>query len=155
MYLLNYDFNTVFDSSLSPAEIFDRFYNVLYTCLTLYVPVRTVTIMNAGYKRKYPARIRKLQSRKAAAWRVYRRGRSSHRSKAYKARSAQYRTAIRSHVTECESRLVDNGNLGAFYRYCNNKLASRAALGPLVNGTGHTITNSAEKANLLNDVFCT
>ena len=138
----------------SPADVFDFFYTVLYECLDLFVPLKTVK-SNSKPKRSYPGRIRRLQSRKASAWRAKCRTRSAHSNVVYKKACAKCRTAIRSYATESETKLVDNTNLGAFYRYANRKLASKSSLGPLVDSNGNTVTDSTSKAELLNDVFCT
>jgi len=45
-------------------------------------------------------------------------------------------------VAKQEERLVDNGNIGAFYRYANNKFSFKSAVGALKNSNA-TITNDS------------
>ena len=152
-YLASYDFNALFNSDLSSSEIFEFFYGVLHNCLNLYVPSRHAKLSSSAARRKYPSHIRKLLNRKLVAWRVYRRTRKSDHLAAYKARAAACRSAINKCIAERESKLVDSGNLGAFYRYANGKLSSRSTVGPLISRDGHTLTNPSEKAELLNEYF--
>ena len=152
-HLSTFDFNILFETCSSPDEVFDCFYNVLYECLNLFVPLKTVK-RNSRPRRKYPRKIRKLQSKKASAWRVYRRCKTDSSRSAYKSLATKCRAAIHSYVTESETQLVDNANLGAFYRYANRRLASRSSMGPLTDSSGNMVTDSTSKANLLNHVFC-
>jgi hypothetical protein len=56
-------------------------------------------------------------------------------------------------VAKQEERLVDNGNIGAFYRYANLKFSFKSAIGALKDNNG-TITNDPLiKAELLQSVF--
>ena len=151
-HLSNFNFSVLFESCSSPAEVFDCFYSILYECLQLFVPCKTVK-RNARPRVRYPRSIRRLQSKKVSAWREKCRTSSENSYSVYKKACAKCRSAIRSHVTESESRLVDHANLGTFYRYANRKLASKSTLGPLIDSIGNTIADPTSKANLLSDVF--
>ena len=60
---------------------------------------------------------------------------------------------ISVHMAKQEERLVDNGNLGAFYRYANNKFSIKPAIGALRRSNGAITNDSAIKAELLQSVF--
>ena len=154
-YLASVDFNVLFNSDLSVPDIFTAFYNIVYRCLNMYVPKRPSNSKNTTKigKRKYPAKIRKLLNKKLAAWKVYRRTRKPQHLTAYKARAADCQSAINSYISERENKLIDSGNLGAFYRYSNGKLCSQSSIGALVTNDGRTITDPSEKAELLNENF--
>jgi hypothetical protein len=53
-----------------------------------------------------------------------------------------------------ENNLVESGNLGAFYKYVNNKLNGSNGVAPLRDKSGNLITSNAAKAALINDYFC-
>lgn len=152
-YLASYNFDVLFNSDLPVSSIFELFYDVIYLCFDLHVPTKLSKSDNTRRRRKYPPNIRKLLSKKLAAWKVYRRTREPRRLIAYKARAAACRTAINNYAIERENKLIDGGNLGAFYRYANGKLCSRSTIGPLIGHDGSTITNPPEKAELLNENF--
>ena len=52
-----------------------------------------------------------------------------------------------------EEKIIKANNLGAFYRYINNKLSHGNGITPLFDTNGNLITSEIEKANLLNDYF--
>jgi len=56
-------------------------------------------------------------------------------------------------VAKQEERLVDNGDIGAFHRYANNKFSYKSAIGGLKNSNGTITNNSSIKADLLQSVF--
>ena len=152
-YLSSYDFYDLFHSNLPVQTIFSEFYRVLNYCIQLYVPVRR-TGSRFSLKTKYPHFIRKLQTKKRTAWRQYRTSRSSLSLSNYKRRAADCKSAINSLISERESKLIDNGNIGAFYRYANRKLTSRSSIGPLFDEiTYTTITDPTHRAELLNNTF--
>jgi len=61
------------------------------------------------------------------------RSHTSELRRSYNKLAAECRIAIHSqihsHVTKQEERLVDNGNIGALYRYANNKFSFKSAIG--------------------------
>ena len=153
LFLAEYDFYELFNSDIITTDKFSTFYAVLHECINLFVPVRA-TVLATRKRCKYPRHIRKLQSKKLSAWRVYRRSRSATSLSTYKKRASQLRKAVNKHITERENRLIDTGNLGAFYRYANNKLASRSSIGPLSDSDGNLTFDPLRRAELLNETFC-
>ena len=118
----------------------------------MYVPLRQTRKRNAS-SIKYPPSISRKLRKKANAWRVYRQFRTPESHSSYKRLAAECRKSISEYVAKLEERLVDHGNLGAFYRYSNNKFSFKSAVGALVNNSG-TITNDpSAKAELLQQVF--
>ena len=45
-------------------------------------------------------------------------------------------------------------NLGAFFKFVNKKLANRSGIPPLNDSAGNLLTSDQDKANLLNEYFC-
>ena len=152
-FLSSYNFYDLFHSNLPVQTIFDEFYHVLNLCIQLYVPVR-LTGPRFSLKTRYPRFIRKLQVKKRNAWRQYRNSRSSVALSNYKRRATDCKSAINNLVYERENKLIDNGNLGTFYRYANRKLTSRSSIGPLIDETTNTtVTDPTHRAELLNSTF--
>ena len=52
-----------------------------------------------------------------------------------------------------EERLLKTNNLGAFYKFINNKLSSRSSIAPLVDPDGKILTSDLDKATLMNRYF--
>jgi hypothetical protein len=53
-----------------------------------------------------------------------------------------------------ENKLVDSGNLGAFYKYVNKKLNGSNGIAPLCGVDGNLAVTDYDKAALLNNYFC-
>ena len=71
----------------------------------------------------------------------------------YNKLAAECRLAVRSYIAKHEERLIDNGNIGAFYRYANNKFSFKSSIGALNNSNGTITNDSSTKAELLQNVF--
>jgi hypothetical protein len=54
-----------------------------------------------------------------------------------------------------EDNLIDTGNLGKFYRYCNKSLRSRSNVGSIKLSDGSLTNNPAQKASAINNYFST
>ena len=54
---------------------------------------------------------------------------------------------------EIENRILKANNLGAFYRFVNNKLGSRGGIAPLYDSAGTLLVSDSDKADLLNTFF--
>jgi len=61
--------------------------------------------------------------------------------------------AIYSFVKSKEEHLIDNSNLGSFYRYINKKLSSKTGVGVLKDANGNLLNDDASKADRLNVYF--
>jgi hypothetical protein len=150
-FLDNIDFDSLFSSNQSAEYIFEKFYSILYECINRYVPLRVLRKNNSCFK--YPPFIGRKLRKKAAAWRLYRQFRTPQLRSAYNKLAADCRLAIRSYVAKQEERLIDNGNVGAFYRYANNKFSFKSAIGALKNTNGNIINDPLLKAELLHNAF--
>ena len=51
--------------------------------------------------------------------------------------------------------VINQANLGGFYRYINKRLTCKSGVAPLKADTGEMVTDDGFKANMLNDYFCT
>jgi hypothetical protein len=60
---------------------------------------------------------------------------------------------LRDYETKREQKMLDNNNVGGFFRFVNGKLSCKRGLGAFSTDSGDVITGDAERANLLNDYF--
>ena len=54
----------------------------------------------------------------------------------------------------CEERVLGANNLGAFYRFVNSKMGRMNGIAPLLDPMGNLLLSDQEKADLLNNYFC-
>ena len=54
----------------------------------------------------------------------------------------------------CEERVLGANNLGAFYRFVNSKMGRTNGIAPLLDPMGNLLLSDQEKADLLNNYFC-
>lgn len=152
LYLSHVDFDSLFNSYCSTDDVFTAFYNVLYDCISLYVPVRRIRL-NKKPAGRYPHHIKRLVRKKTAAWRQYRTRRTLNARTRYNKAAAICRRETRAFIASSEQRLLDNGNLGAFYRYANKKFCTKSAIGPLREQNNIITTDPIRKAEILSETF--
>lgn len=116
LYLGDIDFDTLFTSDETIESKFESFYAILFNCLELYVPLRRVTKDKRTRSATYPPGIRKLQRKKATAWRIYHEFHTPESLCSYKMVALQCRSAVRAFLAKREKSLIDNGNIGSFFR---------------------------------------
>jgi len=150
-FLYNNDFEFLCNRDFGADKKFDLFYTTLYNCICHFVPVRTVGSCTGHVK--YPLFIRKKIKQKAAAWRVYKRFRTEASLFKHKNLAQECRRSIYSYIAKYESRLIESGNTGSFFRYANNKFGSKTAVGPLLAPDGTLTVVPEVKAELLQQVF--
>jgi len=103
----------------------------------------------------YPAKIRAAVARKRCLW-------HSCRSQPYDKDTAdkyhvaedKCRRLIREFELKKEREVVGSKNLGRFYKFVNARLANKQGVGTLKNRGGQAVTNDTDRANLLNEYFC-
>ena len=61
--------------------------------------------------------------------------------------------AILNFDAQREVKIIEVNNLGAFYKFVNNKLNNHCGIAPLSDASNNFIFSDIEKANLLNDYF--
>ena len=141
----------IFDVDL----IWSSFTSVVRPIIALYVPKRLVSHSTKYRVKKYPSSIRTLLSRKAALWRKLKSDFSDELKNRYTYVSMICKQAILDFDVEIENRILKANNLGAFYRFVNNKLRSRGGIAPppLYDSAGTLLVSDSDKADLLNTFF--
>ena len=113
-----------------------------------------------------------LLSRKTAIWRKLRSAKSTHSLcneacgvscnsarttdlfNKYKLVANECKQAILNFDSMCEERVLGANNLGAFYRFVNSKMGRMNGIAPLLDPMGNLLLSDQEKADLLNNYFC-
>ena len=116
----------IFDVDL----IWSSFTSVVWPIIPLYIPKRLVSHKTKYRFKKYPSSIRTLLSRKAALWRKLKSAYSEELKNRYTYVSMICKQAILDFDVEIENRILKANNLGAFYKFFNNKLGSRGGIAP-------------------------
>lgn len=156
-YLCSVDWTSVVDVSNSIESRFSKFYDVLGQCVEQCVPTRTINSSTGSRaqskKVHHPAHITKLFVRKRRAWRLYKRFKTPQLLAKFKLAANTCRAAIYENTIRKEEKLIEGGNLGKFYRYCNKSLRSRTNVGSIKLNDGSLTNDPALKANCINDYF--
>jgi hypothetical protein len=152
-FLTNIDFFDLFHCDLLPTDRVDSFYNIINTCIDLYVPIKHSVFPGKPRCVRYPPGIRRKLRKKACAWRIYRSFRTPESLVSYRKIASECKSAIYAFELYRENQLINNGNTGAFFRYANKKFCGRPAVGPLHDSNGSLTSVSIEKAAILQRTF--
>jgi len=60
---------------------------------------------------------------------------------------------VRNHEAEIKKCIIESRNLGAFYRYINNRLTHKDGIGAIVTSNNTILTDDTDKANEFNTYF--
>jgi Reverse transcriptase (RNA-dependent DNA polymerase) len=72
----------------------------------------------------------------------------------YHRAESRCRLLVRNYEIRKENEIINSNNLGKFYRFVNSRLANKQGIGVLKDANGMLVTNDAERAELLNNYFC-
>jgi hypothetical protein len=131
-------------------SIWSNFTTALSTAIDLFVPTRKVTVRGKGDYKHYPRHIQRMFDKKCAAWRLYKKFKTDSLKKRYYNYDNLCENAIIDYYNKLESELIDSGDLGAFYRYVNNKIVCDSGVAALKDSRGEIVVDSTAKAELLN-----
>ena len=148
-YLDTIDFYQLFQSSLLPPAIIDEFYKIINTCIDLYVPIKRTVCSKKTHRTNYPPNIRRKLRKKATAWHVYQNFKTPESLAAYKQIASDCKSLTYSYFLQREKHLVENGNLGKFFRYANSKFCSKSTIAAIHKSDGSLTTDPLEKASIL------
>ena len=148
--LMSFDWNDLFSFNFSANSLWLSFKNIVWPMIDLHVPKKLVHHTAKYRPRQYPKHIRKLLSRKAAIWRTLRFVDTAELKQNYKNVARACKLAILEFDARREEHILDANNLGAFYKFVNNKLGSHHGIAPLHDSSGNLVVSDLEKANLIN-----
>ena len=105
--------------------------------------------------KSYPNYIHKAMARKQRLCRI------QHKNpinalvyESYHKAESKLRTLIFKREVKKENAIINITNLGSIYTYANSKLSNHLGIGTLLDNTVGTLSNCVDKANLLNNYFC-
>ena len=153
LFLNSVDFFDLFHGDLPAHCIIKNFYDIINACIDSFVPLRCFKISTKSRVINYPYSVRRKLRKKSQAWRVYRAFRTPESLASYRKAASECKSAIYSFTAHYENNLVNNDNIGAFYRYANNKFCTKSSIGPLLRSDGSLTCDSSEKAELLQRIF--
>ena len=61
---------------------------------------------------------------------------------------------VRNYEIRKENDIIKSNNVGKFYRFVNSRLANKKGIGVLKDENGTPVTGASERAELLNNYFC-
>ena len=151
--LSNIDWNSLFGFNFYAEDLWSEFKKIIWPIITLFVPSKFIP-HNSKYRvRHYPKHVRNLLSRKAAIWRHLKTSRTPALFSKYCYITNECKLAIYKFDALREERLLEANNLGAFYKFINNKIGNKSDISPLKNSSNVLITSDLDRANLLNEYF--
>jgi hypothetical protein len=152
-HLANIDWFHVFSTCVCIEDYSNSFYKIIYDCIHVNVPNSTSKGSHLNNKRLYPLSVRKLETKKRQAWRLYKAFHSESLFTKYKLISSKCRQAKLDATRKFEESIINSGNLGKFFRYANSKLATKHNVGPLRFSNGSITIDPSLKADLLSKYF--
>ena len=148
-YLKNIDWDNFFCSNSEITNLdttYSKFIDLLQDAIKKFIPVK-----NKNKRRRMPQKIKSLLRRKKSLYKLSKTNASY--KKLYKEIDKQYRSAIKNHTNILEKKVMQCNNKKSFYGYINRKLHQKHILPPFVDSNAGFITESKDKANLLNQQF--
>ena len=158
-YLLGIEWTDILTTNFSPDSLWSSFSDILNHGISLYVPSKSYMYSStAGLKRsqrrRQPDNIKKLQRKKLLQWRKWRLDTSNVSQKIkYNKLCAEFKRAIRIREIENENKIIDDNNLGSFYKFVNQKLKTTDRIGALTDEKGDLVVDDRGRANVLNRFF--
>jgi len=116
-YLLGVDWYSLLTDTCDVNLQWETFTEVLNAGMEMYVPYTTVSVKNNQHYRNYPLYIRQLFRKKCTVWRAYKHFRTTALKNRYKIADQKCTKAVDDFITRKEAELIDQDNLGRFYKY--------------------------------------
>ena len=154
-HLCSIDWLSTFKYCITVDDYWQCFHSIMITCLNNFVPTLSSTNCTMANKKrqKYPLHIRKLLNKKALAWSLSSKFKTPNLKMKYKTLAERCKNAINKFFVTSENSLIETENLGAFYKFVNNKTSTRAGVSPLYDNDGVLQCEDSKKADLLNSFF--
>ena len=151
--LVTYDWDSFFQYNLDANVLWDNFKAVVLPMIHMFVPMKMVSSSRKYKVRQYPKVIRKLIIKKRAIWHQLKIKNNLELKMKYRTVMNDCNLEIQRFDMDRERKMLDSNNIGAFYKFINNKLSSKSGVAPLKSRNGKILCTDDEKANLLNEYF--
>jgi hypothetical protein len=135
-------------------EYWNIFSSHLFYCIDMYVPKRQLQRNSIRNRKSYPRPLQRMLNRKAKMWKRWSLSKLPAHKRAYKEFTIKCKEAIDSLHREKELQLINDNNVGMFYKYVNKKLGRSKSNHPVTDPvTNVLITDDTKIANLFNNYF--
>ena len=142
-----FNWNEIFTSSENIDLIYQNFISVIHKNITENVP-----LYRNNKKPRFPKNISRILKLKKL---IYKTSKVHNSLKIlYKEIDKFYKQQVAHFCNKNEQKILRTTNKKSFFKYINHKLNAKTHLPPLLNSSQDIITDPTEKANLLNDFFC-
>jgi len=91
--------------------------------------------------------IRKAFAAKLRCWRRYKANPDNALKLKYYQCTQTCKQLITDHEKNCETRVLDTDNIGAFYKFVNRRLGNKTGISPLHDESGKLVLDDCSKAN--------
>ena len=152
-YLATFDWTNLFSFHFDVDSLWSEFKRILRAIILLHVPHKNISHNKKYRPRTYPRHIRKLLTRKAAIWRKMKDSNRPDLILKYRKTANDCKLEITKFDTINEDKLLKSNNLGAFYKFMNNKLSRKSGIAHLRTADNKLVCTDSGKADLLNSYF--
>lgn len=152
-FLYSLDYGNIFCADYDIELVCENFYRIISFCVKNFVPFKCIKLFTKHVGPRYPASVKKLLTRKRAAWRAHRSKPTTQSRVYYNRIAAESRRAVRSFIRDSENNLVNNGNLNMFFRYANKKFSCKSSVSVLRTANGQLSGDSHIIAETLKNTF--
>jgi hypothetical protein len=155
-YLNSVDWHQLLSANFTADSLWTAFANILKAAIVEFMPAKLINARPDLVRVKtYPKRIKSAMARKHCLWRRLKADpNSSTLRDQYSKAESRCRLLIRNYEIRKENDVIKSNNLGKFYRFVNGRLANKQGIGMLKDENGIPVTGVVERAELLNNYFC-
>ena len=146
------DWLSLLSSYPDAMDFYSAFLSIVRHAINVCVPIRHKRCFTG--KKKWPHALKVCKTNKLKLWRKL----SQHPLDPnlqikYRECCSLWNRLVHNHETEIEKHIIESRNLGAFYRYINNRLTHKDSIGAIVTSNNVVLTDDTDKANEFNKYF--
>jgi hypothetical protein len=124
-------------------------------CANLTVDSIWQAFLNVLLERYCPKLVRKAIARKRCLWRKHKKEPANIKTaEAYRKAERVCAELLNQYEIQQEQRCLRSNNIDSFYKFVNSRLSCKSGVGAIRANNGETVANDKEKAEMLNDYFC-
>jgi len=149
-YFCNIDWSALFNAYSDSNSLWTAFHTVILFAVSLFVPVKKLSVSSCRLAPRYAKHILKVASKKLTIWNRLKADRTNpilHNT--YSELTVLYKKLTFQHESKAEHDILANNNLGGFFHYINSKSVCRSGV-PVLKLCS---TSDFDKAQLLNETF--
>ena len=156
LLLSQIDWNKFICCNANGSSVWALFLKILWTNVDEFLPYSSRgQHKNVAIKRRrYPTHIRKLVTKRRRLWKAMRTDPNDlNKRHEYRVCTNELRHENHLLVTQEENNIIQTNNVGVFYKYINNRIRYRKAIGSLLDDSGNVVTSDQRKAEMFNNYY--